>query len=120
MTDAKDIMHKLQEHIAGIRQDAARIRTQVDGSKGLEVKRAKEIVARLDQIDMRLDELAALSLPDLSEAGPTLQASPAAKVTPRNGGDREMTNPDTTPEDPYPDKMDIMFRHDRCGASTGS
>ena len=23
-----------------------------------------------------------------------------------------MTDPDTTPEDPYPDKMDIMFWHD--------
>ena len=72
MTDAKDIMHKLQEHIAGIRGDAARIRTQVGASKRLEVKHAKEIVARLDQIDMRLDEMGALSLPDVSAAGPTL------------------------------------------------
>lgn len=72
MTDVNDIMHKLQEHIAGIRGDAAWIRTQVDASKGLEVKRAKEIVARLDQMDMRLDEMAALNLPDVSAAGPTL------------------------------------------------
>ena len=71
MTDANEIMHKLQEHIAGIRGDAASIRTQVDASKGLEVKRAKEIVARLDQMDMRLDEMAALNLPDVSAAGPT-------------------------------------------------
>jgi hypothetical protein len=72
MTDTKDIMHKLQEHIAGIRGDAAWIRTQLDASKGLEVNRAKEIVARLDQMDMRLDEMAALNQPDDSAAGPTL------------------------------------------------
>ena len=72
MTDVKDIMHKLQEHIAGIRQDAARIRTQASASTGLEPKRAKEIAARLDQIDMRLDELAAFALPDLSAAEPAL------------------------------------------------
>ena len=78
MTDAKDIMHKLQEHITGIRQDAARIRTQVHGSKGLEAKRAKEIAARLDQIDMRLDELAAISLPGPGADGPTLQRQPGS------------------------------------------
>ena len=72
MTDAKDITHIMHDHITGIRQGAARIRTQVRGSKGLEAKRAKEITAQLDQIDMRLDELAAFSLPGLSAARPTL------------------------------------------------
>ena len=96
MTDAKDIMHKLQEHIAGIRGDAAWIRTQVGASKRLEVKHAKEIVARLDQIDMRLDEMGALSLPDVSAVGPTPEASPAAKVTTRRGGVRDMTGADIT------------------------
>ena len=78
MTTSEAITHIMHDHITGIREDAARIRTQVRASKGLEVKRAKEIAARLDQIDMRLDELAAFVLPDRSAAGPTLQRQPGS------------------------------------------
>ena len=78
MTTSEAITHIVHDHIAGIRQDAARIRTQVGASKGLEVKRAKEITARLDQIDMRLDELTAFVLPDPGAAGPTLQRQPGS------------------------------------------
>jgi hypothetical protein len=62
MTSSEAITHIMHAHIAGIREDAAKIRTQARRSKGLEPDRRRKIATRLDRIKMRLDELAAFVL----------------------------------------------------------
>ena len=59
MTASEAITHIMHAHIADIRQDAAKIRTQTRRSKGLETHRRRKIATRLDRINMRLDELVA-------------------------------------------------------------
>ena len=59
MTASEAITHIMHAHIADIRQDAAKIRTQTRRSQGLEAHRRRKIATRLDRINMRLDELAA-------------------------------------------------------------
>ena len=62
MIRSEDITHNMRELIFGIRKDAAKIRTQVRRSNGLEVNRKRKIATRLDRIATRLDELAASTL----------------------------------------------------------
>ncbi len=62
MTASEAITHILEAHIADIRQDAAKIRTQTRRSQGLEADRRRKIATRLDRINMKLDELAAFVL----------------------------------------------------------
>ena len=62
MTSSEAITQIMQAHIADIRQDAAKIRTQTRHSKGLEADHRRKIATRLDRINMRLDELAAFVL----------------------------------------------------------
>ena len=62
MTRSEDITHNMRELIFGIRKDAAKIRTQLRRSKGLEVYRKRRIATQLDRIATQLDELAASTL----------------------------------------------------------
>ena len=62
MTSSKAITDIMHAHIAGIREDAAKIRTQARRSKELEADRRRKIATRLDQINLRLDELSAFVL----------------------------------------------------------
>ncbi len=62
MIRSEDITHNMRELIFCIRKDAAKIRTQVRRSNGLEVNRKRKIATRLDRIATWLDELAASTL----------------------------------------------------------
>ena len=62
MTRSEDITHNMRELIFGIRKDAAKIRTQVRRSNGLEVYRKRRIAIQLDRIATQLDALAASTL----------------------------------------------------------
>ena len=61
MTSRKAITDIMHAHIADIRQDAPKTRTQTRRSKGLEADRRRKIATWLERINMRLDELSMLS-----------------------------------------------------------